>query len=96
MHWAWPQKYYQYLRNLGLRLVIEPLLPQLRSTHPSGSLLVMSASNDDRDTMRKWDLSQDKSVSINSVASSAGSTATMAVLVLFFCSSAIWPRWPGR
>ena len=58
VHWAWPQKYYQYSRNSDLRSVIEPL-----------------------HTMREWDLSQDELVSINSVASSAGSTATMAVLV---------------
>ena len=52
----------------------------LRSTHAEGSLLIMSACNDDRDSMRKWDLAHDKLVAINSVASSAGSTATMAVL----------------
>ena len=40
----------------------------------------MSANNDDRDSMRKWDLAQDKLVAFNSVASSAGSTATMAVV----------------
>ena len=45
------------------------------------SLLIMSARNDDRDRMRDWDLSQDELISINSVASSAGSAATMAVLV---------------
>ena len=41
----------------------------------------MSANNDDRDSMRKWELAQDELVAFNSVASSAGSTATMAVLV---------------
>ena len=67
----------------------------LRATHDDASLLVMSANNDDRDTVRKWDLAQDKSVAFNSVASSAGSTATMAVVV----QSAMghlngWPSYP--
>ena len=61
--------------------MIEPLFQALRATHDEASLLVMSANNDDRDCMRKWDLAQDKSVAFNSVASSAGSTATMAVVV---------------
>ena len=61
--------------------MIEPLLQKLRSTHAEGSLLIMSACNDDRDSMRKWDLAHDELIAINSVASSAGSTATMAVLV---------------
>ena len=81
VHWYWPQKYYQYSRNSDLRAVKEPLFQKLRATHPDGSLLIMSASNDDRDTMREWDLSQDDLISINSVASSGGSTATVAVLV---------------
>ena len=81
VHWYRPQKYYEYSRNCDLRAVIEPLLQRLRSTHPEGSLLIMSASNDDRDSMRKWDLAQDELIAINSVASSAGSTATMAVVV---------------
>ena len=81
VHWYKPQKYYQYSRNCDLLAVIEPLLQALRSTHAEGSLLIMSACNDDRDSMRKWDLAHDKLVAINSVASSAGSTATMAVLV---------------
>ena len=41
----------------------------------------MARSLHDRDCMRKWDLAQDKPVAFNSVASSAGSTATMAVVV---------------
>ena len=95
VHWAWPQKCYQYSRNSDLRSVIEPLLQRLRSTHPSGSLLIMSASNDDRDSMREWGLSQDELVSINSVASSAGSTATMAVLVQSATGHLKgWPRYP--
>ena len=81
VHWYKPQKYYQYSRNCDLLAVIEPLFQALRATHDDASLLVMSANNDDRDTMRKWDLAQDKSVAFNSVASSAGSTATMAVVV---------------
>ena len=95
VHWAWPQKYYQHSRNSDLRSVIEPLLQRLRSTHPNESLLVMSANNDDRDSMREWDLSQDELVSINSVASSAGSTATMAVLVQSATGHLNgWPRYP--
>ena len=81
VQWYKPQKYYQYSRNCDLFAVIEPLLRKLRSTHADGSLLVMSANNDDRDSMRKWDLAHDELVAFNSVASSAGSTATMAVLV---------------
>ena len=81
VHWYKPQKYYQYSRNCDLFAVIEPLLQALRATHDDASLLVMSANNDDRDSMRKWDLAQDKLVAFNSVASSAGSTATMAVVV---------------
>ena len=53
----------------------------LRATHDDASLLVMSANNEDRDNVRKWDLARDKLVAFNSVASSAGSTATMAVVV---------------
>ena len=95
VHWYKPQKYYQYSRNCDLLAVIEPLFQALRATHDDASLLVMSANNDDRDTMRKWDLAQDKSVAFNSVASSAGSTATMAVVV----QSAMghlngWPSYP--
>ena len=95
VHWYKPQKYYQYSRNCDLLAVIEPLFQALRATHDDASLLVMSANNDDRDTMRKWDLAQDKAVAFNSVASSAGSTATMAVVV----QSAMghlngWPSYP--
>ena len=95
VHWYRLQKYYQYSCNCDLRAVIEPLLQQLRSTHSEGSLLIMSASIDDRDSVRKWDLAQDKLIAINSVAFSAGSTATMAVLV----ESATghlngWPSYP--
>ena len=95
VHWYKPQKYYQYSRNCDLLAVIEPLLQALRATHEDASLLVMLANNDDRDTMRKWDLAQDKAVAFNSVASSAGSTATMAVVV----QSAMghlngWPSYP--
>ena len=81
VHWYKPQKYYQYSRNCDLFAVIEPLFQALRAAHDDASLLVMSANNDDRDSMRKWDLAQDKLVAFNSVASSAGSTATMAVVV---------------
>ena len=75
-----PQKYYQYSRNCDLLAVIEPVLQKLRSLQADGSLLVMSANND-RDSIRKWKIAQDELVAFNSVASSAGSTATMAVLV---------------
>ena len=51
VHWYKPQKYYQYSRNCDLLAVIEPLLQKLRSTHAEGSLLIMSACNDDRDSM---------------------------------------------
>ena len=45
--------------------------------------------------MREWDLSQDELVSINFVASSAGSTATMAVLVQSATGHLNgWPRYP--
>ena len=81
VHWYKPQKYYQYSRNCDLLAVIEPVLRTLRSLQADGSLLVMSANNDDRDSMRKWEIAQDELVAFNSVASSAGSTATMAVLV---------------
>ena len=91
VHWYRPQKYYQYSRNCDLRAVIEPLLQRLRATHPEGSLLIMSASNDDRDSMRKWDLAQDDLIAINSVASSAGSTATMAVVVQSATDSCGYP-----
>ena len=80
VHWYKPQKYYQYSRNCDLLAVIEPLLQALRSTHADASLLIISACNDDRDSMRKWSLAHDKLVAINSVASSAGITATMAVV----------------
>ena len=63
-----PQKYYQYSRNCDLLAVIEPLLQALRSTHADASLLIMSACNDDKDSMRKWGLAHDKLVAINSVA----------------------------
>ena len=95
VHWRKPQKYYQYSRNPDLRAVIEPLLQTLRATHRDSSLLIVSASNDDRDTMRKWDLAQDDLVAINSVASSAGSTATMAVLVQSATGHLNgWPSYP--
>ena len=71
VHWYKPQKYYQYSRNCDLLAVIEPLLQAVRTAHDDASLLVMSANNDDRDSMRKWDLAQDKLVAFNSVASSA-------------------------
>ena len=82
VHWYKPQKYYQYSRNCDLFAVIEPLFQALRAAHDDASLLVMSANNDDRDSMRKWDLAQDKLVAFNSVASSAG----------FFCSQAVGSR----
>ena len=45
--------------------------------------------------MRKWDLAQDDLVAINSVASSAGSTATMAVLVQSVTGHLNgWPSYP--
>ena len=53
----------------------------------------MSACNDDRDSMRKWDLAQDKLIAINSVASSAGSTATMAVVAQ--SATGHLNRWPS-
>ena len=68
VHWYKPQKYYQYSRNCDLLAVIEPLLQALRSTHAEGSLLIMSACNDDRDSMPKWNLAHEKLVAINSVA----------------------------
>ena len=75
--------------------VIEPVLRKLRFSHADGSLLVMSANNDDRDSMRKWELAQDELVAFNSVASSAGSTATMAVLVQSATGHLNgWPSYP--
>ena len=68
VHWTWPQRCYQSSCNSDLRSVIEPLL-RLRSTHPHGSLLIMSASINDR-ALCASDLFQDKLVLINSVASS--------------------------
>ena len=95
VHWYKPQKYSQYSRNCDLFAVIEPLLQALRSTHADGSLLIMSANNDDRDSMRKWDLAHDELVAFNSVASSAGSTATMAVLVQSATGHLNgWPSYP--
>ena len=95
VHWYQPQKYYQYSRNCDLLAVIEPLLQKLRSTHAEGSLLIMSACNDDRDSVRKWDLAQDKLIAINSVASSAGSTATMAVVAQSATGRLNgWPSYP--
>ena len=93
--WYKPQKYYQYSRNCDLFAVIEPVLQKLRSSHADGSLLVMSANNDDRDSMRKWELAQDELVAFNSVASSAGSTATMAVLIQSATGHLHgWPSYP--
>ena len=95
VQWYKPQKYYQYSRNCDLFAVIEPVLRKLRSSHADGSLLVMSANNDDRDSMRKWDLAQDELVAFNSVASSAGSTATMAVLIQSATGHLNgWPNYP--
>ena len=54
VHWYYPQKYYQHSRNSDLRAVIEPLLQKLRSTHPDGSLLIMSANNDELDHAGSW------------------------------------------
>ena len=93
VQWYRPQN--QYSCNSDLRAVIELLLQKLRSTHADGFLLIMSASNDDRDTMRKWDLAQDELIAINLVASSAGSTATMAVLVQSATGHLNgWPSYP--
>ena len=95
VQWYKPQKYYQYSRNCDLLAVIEPVLRTLRSLQADGSLLVMSANNDDRDSMRKWEIAQDKLVAFNSVASSAGSTATMAVLVQSATGHLNgWPSYP--
>ena len=94
VHWYKFQKYYQYSRNCDLLAVIEPLRT-LRSLQAEGSLLVMSANNDDRDSMRKWEIAQDELVAFNSVASSAGSTATMAVLVQSATGHLNgWPSYP--
>ena len=49
VHWLRPQKYYQYSRNSDLFSVLRPLLHALHRTHPDGTLLVMSARNDDRE-----------------------------------------------
>ena len=68
VHWARPQKHYQYSRNA---FCVAPLAQALHRTHPEGTLLIMSARNDDRDRMREWDLCRDDSISVNSVASSA-------------------------
>ena len=43
--------------------------------------------------MRKWEITQDELVAFNSVASSAGSTATMAVLVQSATGHG-WPSYP--
>ena len=71
------------------------MLRTLRSLQADGSLLVMSANNDDRDSMRKWEIAQDELVAFNSVASSAGSIATMAVLVQSATGHLNgWPSYP--
>ena len=45
--------------------------------------------------MRKWEIAQDELVAFNSVASSAGSTATMAVLVQSATGHLNgWPSYP--
>ena len=55
----------------------------------------MSANNDDRDSIRKWEIAQDELVAFNSIASSAGSTATMAVLVKSATGHLNgWPSYP--
>ena len=57
--------------------------------------MVMSANNDDRDSMRKWEIAQNELVAFNSVASSAGSTAIMAVLVQSATGHLNgWPSYP--
>lgn len=81
VHWLRPQISFKYSRCTDLKAVVDQVWWQLRRRIADSSLLVMCARNDDRDSLQAEDLcKENKSLTVQSVASSAGGTATMAIV----------------